>query len=183
MARRRRLRINRKTLVAVGGILLIVIFIVEYVAMLVSGHSYEVVVFAPMNYEYDAQIVAKEISKTLGVKKYRVKTLNVNLSNPLFAIALYDRGDPVLAFFYPLSLDLPRVASMVFSNYTYVVPHNESWILLGIEIIKVKRNPKRFINELEQLFQQLSSLEKAAQNMNVTVTTTSTATNATNTTR
>ncbi len=187
MARRRRLRINRKTLVAVGGILLIVIFIVEYVAMLVSGHSYEVVVFAPMNYEYDAQAIAKEVSKTLGIKKYQVKTLNVNLSNPLFAIALYDRGDPVLALLYPLSPDLPRVVSYVFNRLAYSVPHNESWILIvsgnSLQPIRVKRNPTSFINDLEQFFQQLSSLEKAAQNMNVTVTTSSTATNATNTTR
>ncbi len=183
MARKRRLRINRKTLVAIGGILLITIFIVEYVAMLVSGHSYKIVVFAPANYEYDAQAVAKEVSKTLGIKKYQVKTLGVNLSNPLFAIALYDRGDPVLALLYPLSPDLPQIVSYVFNRLAYSVPHNESWILIvsgkSLQPIRVKRDPTSFVNDLQQFFQQISSLEKAAQNMNVSVTSTNTTTTST----
>ena len=175
---RRRLRISRKTLVAAGGILLIAIFIVEYVAMLISGHSYEVVVFAPANYEYDAQAVAKEVSKTLGVRKYRVEIIDVNLSNPLFAIALYDRGDPVLALLYPLSPSLPQVVNYVFNRLAYSVPHNESWILFvsgnSLQPIRVKRDSTSFRNDIQQFFQQLSGLEKAAQSMNVTVTATNT---------
>jgi len=179
MARRRRLRINRKTLVAIGGILLITIFIVEYVAMLVSGHSYEVVIFAPKNYQYDAQAVAKEVAKSLGVKRYRVELLNVTMANPLFAVALYDRGDPVLALLYPLSPNLPSIVSQVFNRLAYGVPHNESWILLvsggTLQPIRVKRDPVSFKTDISQLFEQLSSLEKAAQSINVTVATNTTA--------
>jgi hypothetical protein len=175
LAKRRRIRISRKALVAAGGIMLIVIFIVEYVAMLISGHSYSVVVYAPRNYANEAEAVAKAVAEKLHLKKYSVESLEVNISVPLFAITLLDRGKPVISLLYPLTVDLPRVADYVFNQLALSVPSNETWILTvsGNQIqlaMRVKRDAKTLADSLEQLFAQLKALEEAQQSMNVSVT-------------
>ncbi|WP_317895455.1 hypothetical protein [Pyrofollis japonicus] len=186
MAKRRRLRISRKALVAAGGIILIVIFIVEYVAMLVSGHSYSIVVYAPKNYANEAEAVAKAVAEKLHLKKYGAKTLGVNVSVPLFAVTLLDHGKPVISLLYPLTADLPSVADYVFNQLALRVPSNETWILTvsGNQIqlaMRVKRDTKTLASSLEQLFAQLRALEEAQQGMNVSVTTTPSSTNSSNT--